>query len=366
MNRMNLITLSMVSTLVLTGCHHPQVAANAPTHKKTLQVVQLKDSLEHSAKHFNGVVRSQEKANLTFRVPGTISTIHVRTGQLVAQGDPIAQLDPHDYQVALEELQAKMLEAKSAHKLAKAELRRVKQATEDNAIASVNLDRATSGYERSLSAIKVVEKNIQRAKDVLHYTQLTAPFDGVIGKVNFEQHEQALPGVAVVTLHNTDQLEVEIDVPENMIQRFELGEQGTVSWHHSSEPVNARITEIAPLPHLIKQTYTVTYAIDDASNENNNHKKLFPGKSVSVTSTLTNIDEAHCVPYSAIVGEKETLHINVVRNKTVVTTPVELRSLDAYQACITGPIYRDDFVVVSGSSYLHDGDIADQLIMRKQ
>ncbi|MCV5276044.1 hypothetical protein OFC49_35485, partial [Escherichia coli] len=77
-----------------------------------------------------------------------------------------------------------MLEAQSAHKLAKAELKRVKQATSDDAIASVNLDRAISSYERSLSAVKVVEKNIQRAKDALRYTTLRAPFTGIVADVS--------------------------------------------------------------------------------------------------------------------------------------------------------------------------------------
>ncbi|MCC4820996.1 biotin/lipoyl-binding protein, partial [Vibrio lentus] len=90
-----------------------------------------------------------------FRVPGTIQKMMVSVGDSVKKGQPLAQLDPHDYQVALEELQARALEAKSAHKLAKSELVRVKQAIADNAIADVNLDRAISGYERSEAAVKV-------------------------------------------------------------------------------------------------------------------------------------------------------------------------------------------------------------------
>ncbi|MCV5664160.1 biotin/lipoyl-binding protein, partial [Escherichia coli] len=86
-----------------------------------------------------------------FRVPGTVESVFVNKGSVVEKGQVIATLDKHDYQVSLEELQARMLEAQSAHKLAKAELKRVKQATSDDAIASVNLDRAISSYERSLS-----------------------------------------------------------------------------------------------------------------------------------------------------------------------------------------------------------------------
>ncbi|GAL35144.1 probable Co/Zn/Cd efflux system membrane fusion protein [Vibrio maritimus] len=274
------------------------------------------------------------------------------------KGDIIARLDPHDYQVALEELQAKMLEAQSAHKLAKAELKRVKLATEDNAIASVNLDRATSGYERSLSAVKVVDKNIQRAKDTLRYTQLVAPFDGVIASVGFDAHEQVLPGIAVATMQDNSTLDVEIDVPENMIDQFSINDKGSVTWYQSDSTLNAHVTEIAPLPHLIKQTYTVTYTLDNASQQ------LFSGKSVTVSSQAAVATDSFCIPYSALVGEKETMHINLVRDNEVVATPVELKSLDAYQACISGNVKGDDYVVVSGSFYLKDGDVADKLVLR--
>lgn len=358
MNTVKTLALCIAASVTLQGCNQAQVLEKPAAKQTTLQVIKLNSLENQSTRHFSGLVRAHDSANLAFRVPGTLSEVLVQPGDNVKKGDIIARLDPHDYQVALEELQAKMLEAQSAHKLAKAELKRVKQATEDKAIASVNLDRATSGYERSLSAVKVVEKNIQRAKDTLRYTQLVAPFDGVIASVGFDAHEQVLPGIAVATMQDNSTLDVEIDVPENMIDQFSINDTGSVTWYQSDSTLNAHVTEIAPLPHLIKQTYTVTYTLDNASQQ------LFSGKSVTVSSQAAAAKDSFCIPYSALVGEKETMHINLVRDNEVVATPVELKSLDAYQACISGNVKGDDYVVVSGSFYLKDGDVADKLVFR--
>lgn len=358
MNTVKTLALCIAASVTLQGCNQAQVLEQPAAKQTTLQVIKLNSLENQSTRHFSGLVRAHDSANLAFRVPGTLSEVLVQPGDNVKKGDLIARLDPHDYQVALEELQAKMLEAQSAHKLAKAELKRVKQATEDNAIASVNLDRATSGYERSLSAVKVVDKNIQRAKDTLRYTQLVAPFDGVIASVGFDAHEQVLPGIAVATVQDNSTLDVEIDVPENMIDQFSINDTGSVTWYQSDSTLNAHVTEIAPLPHLIKQTYTVTYTLDNASQQ------LFSGKSVTVSSQAAVAKDSFCIPYSALVGEKETMHINVVRDNEVIATPVELKSLDAYQACISGNVKSDDYVVVSGSFYLKDGDVADKLVLR--
>ncbi|GAM64006.1 RND efflux system [Vibrio ishigakensis] len=352
--------IPVMGSLILMGCKGAQVTETATTSPdpRPLQVIQVASASPSYS--FNGVVHAQEKVNLSFRVPGTIQEVLVKQGDNVEKGQVIARLDPHDYELVLQELKAKKLEAVSAHKLAKAELARVRQASADNAIAQVNLDRATSGYERSLAAIQVVNKNIQRAQDTIGYTELKAPFTGVIGNVNYDDHEQILPGIAVATLQNNGRLEVEVDVPENLIEEFELGQQADVSWYQGKDVLGAKVTEIAPLPHLIKQTYSVVYTLDAE------HKALFPGKTVTVQTEVVASEFASCVPYSAIVGDKEHLHVNLVRDAKVVSTPVEIKAIDAYQACILGDITNNDYVIVSGSHFVKDGDPAQNLLVRAE
>lgn len=358
-NFITCITFYSIAALTLTGCGQPPAAEIATPEQRTLQVFKIESLNASTIKHFNGTVYAHEQAGLSFRVPGTIEELLVEQGANVTKGQLIARLDPHDYQITLEELQAKKLEAQSAHKLAKAELARIKQATDDNAIASVNLDRAISGYERSLSATKVVDKNIQRAKDMLKYTSLYAPFNGVISHVAFEQYEQAIPGVAVVVLQDNTKLEVEVDVPENLIGQFDIGQKSIISWHGSTQVFEALVSEIAPTPHLIKQTYTVTYTIDNFNDD------LFPGKAVTLTTQIGTPNNAYCMPYSAIVERQNNMFINIIKNKKVVSTPVEVKSFKPHQACIKGAVNSGDLVVVSGSHHLNDGDQANHLITRK-
>ncbi|EOD9418747.1 efflux RND transporter periplasmic adaptor subunit [Vibrio campbellii] len=358
MNRLFKITTLSAATLALLGCNQSQATLEKPKSSRPIQVVEV--SAENAAlnKSFSGIVQAKESASLSFRVPGTVESVLVKKGDHVEKGEIIATLDPHDYQVSLEELQARMLEAKSAHKLAKAELKRVKQATADDAIASVNLDRAISGYERSLSAVKVVEKNIQRAEDALAYTTLRAPFTGTIGEIRIDAFEQTLPGASVATIQQDGQWEVDIDVPENMIRQFSLGQSAALSWYASEYAYDAKVTEIAPKKHLLKQTYPVTLAIDSLSTE------LFNGKAVTVTTSFQPSQSSHCFPYSAILGEKKTLHVNVVRDAVVHTEPVNLESIDAHQACVSGTFRQDDYVVISGTHYLKPGDNTPNLTIK--
>ncbi|MGB1319353.1 MAG: efflux RND transporter periplasmic adaptor subunit [Vibrio gallaecicus] len=356
-------TVLAATLFSLVGCNNslePQTAADQTSTEKLnrlVHVVELKDSAHLSTKIFTGKLQSAETAGVAFRVPGTIQNILVKTGETVKKGQPIAQLDPHDYHVALEELQARALEAKSAHKLAKAELARVKQAIADDAIASVNLDRAISGYERSESAVKVVGQNIRRAKDMIRYTRLLAPFDGVIAASNFEQFEQVLPGIAVFTIHKPDELEVKIDVPENLIHQFKSGQSANISWYQSDTPLIGYAEEISSLPHPIKQTYSVTYRLN-IQNEQGigiSEHGLLPGKAVTLSTQLGEANSNHCLPYSSLVSKEGIDKVYVVKDAHASGVTVNVSSFSDQSVCVQGDLTMGDHVVISGAAYLYEG-----------
>ncbi|CAH6968423.1 Biotin_lipoyl_2 domain-containing protein [Vibrio chagasii] len=109
-----LYSLLAATLLPLIGCNHsvstePTADSSKVTEERPIQVIQLESASQQSSKTFTGKLQSVETAGVAFRVPGTIQELLVKTGDRVQKGQPIAQLDPHDYQVALEELQARAL-----------------------------------------------------------------------------------------------------------------------------------------------------------------------------------------------------------------------------------------------------------------
>ena len=341
-------TVLALSLTSLFGCNDSE-ATIPQKQTRPIQVIQLEPLSHQVEKSFTGKLQSSETAGVAFRVPGTIQNMMVSVGDSVKKGQPLAQLDPHDYQVALEELQARSLEAKSAHKLAKAELARVKQAIADNAIADVNLDRAISGYERSEAAVKVVEQNIRRAKDSIRYTQLLAPFDGVVASSNFDQFEQVLPGISVFTIHNPEQLEVKIQVPENLIHEFKPKQTAVINWYGSEEKLIGYAAEIATSPHPIKQTYAVTYHVESAD------KSILPGKAVTLMTQLGEPTNNFCLPYSTIVNQSGIEQVFTIQNEQAHGVTVDVVSMSKNTVCVESALNDGDFVVVSGAQYVTEG-----------
>lgn len=367
LNRYMVSALAFVSGAGLSGCNS-QPTITATKEKPSVQVVQLANSQKIKQQKFTGRLASAETASIAFRVPGLIHEILVQPGDSVKAGQIIARLDPHDYQVTIRELDARLAEAQAAFTLAGIELKRVEKAVNDDAISSVSLDRAQSGFARAKAMVDVVTQNQQRAKDSLAYTELKAPFDGMIARNNLETFEQVTPGLPIFTLHKPDQIEVMIDVPENRIDQFSKSAQATVSWFQAEHPLLATLTEIETLPDPIKQTYTVTYKVDTRWVA---PAKILPGKSVTVTTQLETANNAFCVPYSAVQGNLNSHYVFRVsqqknNHKTAEEVPVTIDEFQEDTVCVKGDLTADELVIVAGGSYLQSGDSIGELHVRNR
>lgn len=348
MKQLPFLTLAPVTLMVLSGCSEAPTAI-ADQAPRPVQVIELGNNQQIRLKTFSGVLEAADSANLAFKVPGTIEQILVKTGDTVSKGQIIARLDPHDYQVTVTELEARLEEAKAARALAEIELKRVKQATGDNAIAAVNLDRAVSGYKRSDAMVKVVQQNLQKAKDALSYTQLTAPFNGVIGKQFREQYEQASPGIPVFTLHQPNQLQATIDMPESLVTQFGQIKDAQISWFDADKSLPVQLKEISTLPDPIKQTYTFTYKLERPSSD------LLPGKAIQLNLPYQHREDSYCVPYSALKEAEYGPSVFVLKSGKADLQRVEIESIHANQACISGNLKPGDMLITAGAHYLKPG-----------
>ncbi|MCL1051587.1 efflux RND transporter periplasmic adaptor subunit [Shewanella abyssi] len=339
--------ISPVAFFVLTACSQApaQSIADPAKVERPVQIMTLETTKQASIKQFSGVLEATQTANLAFKVPGTIEAILVKTGDSVDKGQVLARLEPHDYQVNVLELQARLAEANAAHHLAKVELSRVKQAIADDAISKVNLDRAQSGFKRSLAMVDVVGQNLQKAQDALDYTELKAPFSGIIGSKHQQTFEQTSAGVSLFSLHQPNKLKALIDVPENLMSKLAIGQQANISWYGNDKPLQAKLTEMTTLVDPIKQTYEVQFVIEQQAD-------ALSGKAVIVAVEINDAKTSFCVPFAALKGEGDSQSVYLVKDKAISQQRVNIDSMHSNRVCISGNLHAGDAVVTAGVHYL--------------
>ncbi len=340
---------------VTTGCSNETIVETKPS--QPVSVITISDSHTQHDLRFSGVLEAQEKARLAFRVAGTLKEIHVAQGEYVEKGQVIASLDPHDYQVRVAELEGRLNEANASYLLAKNEFERTQIASDGNAMSDISLDRTKTGVTRAKSAVTVVEQNLQQAKDALAYTQLIAPFSGVVGQRSFDNFEQVSPGISFVTLHQPKQLQAIIDIPESMLPAFSKGQIAQVSSHDHGQAVSGIVTEIASIPDSIKRTFSATVAL------NGSHNSLYPGKVINVRIADQTLDNSSvCLPASALVSHLNAPQVTKLVGNTASRINVDVIKQGRNDICVKGDIAQNDIIVVAGSAFIADGSIVDQII----
>lgn len=359
-NKFTTLTQIALVVAVASGCSNDAKVEIKPT--QPVSIITLGESNFNHDLRFSGVLEAQEKARLAFRVAGTLVEILVTQGEHVEKGQIIARLDPHDYQVRVAELEGRLAEAKASYNQAESEFSRTSIATNDNAMADVNLDRAKTSVARAKAAVTVVEKNLEQAQDALAYTALIAPFDGVVGQRSFDNFEQVSPGLSFVTLHQPEKLQAIVDIPETMLPAFTQGQAANVFTSNAGSAIkpaaiSGTVTEIASVPDSIKRTFSATITLND------NPENLYPGKVVNVRIADQTIDaDSVCLPASALVSSQNVPQITKLIDSTAKRVDVTVVKQGRDHVCVIGDVAKHDVVVVAGSGFILDGKVIEKII----
>ena len=99
------------------------------------------------ARTFSGTFRATIRSRLSFRVAGTVQRLPVSVGQSVRTGQLIAELDPQDYDIQVQEARAGLTQARAARRNAESERDRVRELYENDNASLSAWDQARAAAE---------------------------------------------------------------------------------------------------------------------------------------------------------------------------------------------------------------------------
>lgn len=283
-----LVTLCLASAIFfIAGCSEPQRAVREPVARVKvieLNVQEVKDTL-----YFPAIANAAERSQLSFRVNGEISRFLVKEGNRVKKGQVLAILEPTDYQLDVDNASARFVVIDSQFKRS--------QPLVDKGLL------AKSQFDEIAAQRKIARSELELAKLRLSFTELKAPMDGVISRINAEQFENVRVGQQIVNIHSIDSVEVLIQLPDRLYTR-----QPTTSdlekvdaWVRlpSGNQYLAKVKEFTTEPNPNTGTFTVTLMLPMPSNE-----IILDGMAVDVTSKSAqvgvNLNQGVNVPITAV------------------------------------------------------------------
>jgi multidrug resistance efflux pump len=195
----------------------------------------------------DGQVRTQV-IQVTPRVNGMVTKIHVVDNQKVKMGDLLFEIDPSQYQVKLNQAEARLQRTLEAAKGTKIEFERVKNIYEKDrgAVSQKDLVRNETNYYKSLADIDSSQEAVNTAKLNLSYTKVYAEVDGYVSNINFQIGSQASANKPILALVDENSYWVFGFFREDAIPEVKVGDKAIVTLlAYPDTPLSGKVESIA-------------------------------------------------------------------------------------------------------------------------
>lgn len=315
--------------------------------------VQRASNVEDSAASLVGVVRSANRADLSFVEGGLVEKVLVDIGQSVKRGQVLAVLQRSVHAAALQAAQADRKAAETALVAQRrdterqAALLKAGEASEAAfAAAKANLEAAVARRDSTATAESEARWKYDNAA-------IAAPFDATVTARAIDPGATAPAGQAVLSVERPDHLQVVLDIPASLAESVEPGDtlEGV-----SSRTAASMQLKLKSIGASVAGTGTVKAIFDLLGTPD-----VKAGEGVKVV--LNRKSSSHTtVPIQALVfGSKNgsgDVFVFDPEGRKVHKRAVTFKADDSGRAQIISGVGSHDWVVVAGASQLQDGQAA--------
>jgi len=309
------------------------------------------------SRKFPGTVKAVNTSRISFEVGGLVQKVRVDIGDKVKKGGLLAVLDKNPFELKVDSAKAALSRARASFDEKKSAYEREIriQAQDAGATSQKAVHQALAAYEGTRENVTYNQAQLDLAKRDLEKTELRAPFDAVVSVRNVEPFEEVRRGQSVLELFVEGAMEVEIQVPENLIGNVSLGLHGQVRLPNRPDKVYQAVISYVGSAATNANAFPVKANIRDADHS------VRPGMTAELSLVFPrgNREPTYLVPVHALApgtGKSGwSIFLFDPKTSTVGRTAVEGKGVVGNRAIIRKGIAPGDIVVVAGVSFLRDG-----------
>jgi membrane fusion protein, multidrug efflux system len=301
-----------------------------------------------------GVVEPYDTVTVRSRVDGEVVKIAFKQGQMVKEGDLLAEIDPRPYQAALDQALSKRAQDEANLKNAQLNLERYNTLAKQDFASRQQLDTQQAMVDQLTAQIKGDQGAIDNAQTQVSYTSIKAPLSGKTGfrLVDPGNIVHGADTTGIVTIVKLQPISVVFTAPEENVPQINKAlAAGAVPVSALSSDGLKTLSE----GHL----QLVNNAVDQASGDirmkatfENTDNVLWPGLSVATRLLVDTLKQVVVVPSDAVERGPNGLYAFVVGDDNKVEThdikvgqegngqSVVLQGLSAGQKVVTAGQYR--------------------------
>ncbi len=348
-----LITIMLVSvlrlSLFLTFTLFPLLGQSA--EGVLIRFTVVRSQLIKPSVQLPGTVESRLVSTVAGEISGLVESFQAREGQVVKQGQVLAQLRQTSLELQLRAAVAQLKEDDARQKLAERTLERARELSEGGVYSQQQLDDALFEFSAWQGRLERLTAEIEQFKHDIEQTTIRAPYDGVVVRENTQVGEWLEAGGSVVELLSLERLEVSLDLPERYFAALRMKTPVRISFESlPGIEFDGQVQTIIPRADPQARTFPIKLSLSNPQG------RIAVGMLARVTLPLGDPYTGTLVPKDAVVtqgtqqfvyllSEDDSVHRTEVRSGVGVGQWVQ----------VEGPLQSGDKVVTQGNERLQDG-----------
>ncbi|PVX52131.1 RND family efflux transporter MFP subunit [Balneicella halophila] len=348
----HLILIISFLGLFITSCSDKKEKATDQNNAVVVKIQKVSNEAKNNLLSVSGKVMPVEYATLSTRSMGHVQKVYVKVGERVAKGKLLLSINNADLNAQKAQAEAGISEAKAAFQNAEKDYKRFKNLFENKSASQKELDDVTAQYNMAKARLYAAQQMKEGVNAQFSYSNIRAPFSGVITQKNVNAGDLANPGMPLITMENPSKFEIIAMIPESEVAKVKKDQEVEILIKSINQKTKGKVSVVSSSAQNTGGQYLVKVALKEkpeALRSGMYATIYFPIKSGATTQMIA-------VPTSALVKQGELTGIYTVsQSNTAILRWLRLGQQLGDNVEVLSGLSADESYIISAEGKLYNG-----------